>query len=113
MKLHLTLEKDGVTKLETLDLLKLSSLGDYAKTIRHYIDKNWKLKDVKCKNKVLEKFLHNIIEEYEANPEKFRPPLLDIVKMGLKTAKMKEVKTAWKEDIDKFEKKAKKDKQKT
>jgi hypothetical protein len=104
MKLHLTLEKDGVTKLESLDVSKLSSLGDYAKMIRFYMDENWKLKNVKCKNKQVEKFFRNLIDEYEANPEKFRVPIKDTVEMGLKVAKMKEVKTAWIE-TDKTQKK--------
>lgn len=96
--------KDGVTKLESLDVSKLGSLGDYVKMIRFYMDENWKLKNVKCKNKQVEKFFRNLIDEYEANPEKFRVPIKDTVEMGLKVAKMKEVKTAWIE-TDKAQKK--------
>ena len=98
MKLHLTLEKDGVTKLESLDLSTLRSLGDYAKIIRHYMDQSWKLKDVKCKNKEVENFFRNLVDQYEADPEKFRVPIKDTVEMGLKIAKMKKVKKAWKQE---------------
>ena len=105
MKLHLTLEKGGVIKLESIELSKILSLLDYAKTITQYIEENWKLKDVKCKNKEVEKFFRNLINQYQADP-KFKVSVKDTVKMGLKIAKkhfIYDYKT-WKEEIEKIEK---------
>ena len=116
MKLHLTLEKDGVTKLESVDLSKYGfNLTDFVKKIIQYYEEKWKLKDVKCKNKEVEKFFQNLIDEYEADPEKFSGPVLDPVKLGLKIAKKYhgyDYKT-WKEKTEKqIEKQLKKSKQK-
>ncbi|MDH5636330.1 MAG: hypothetical protein OEY47_06675 [Candidatus Bathyarchaeota archaeon] len=110
MKLHLTLEKGGVIKIESLDVSQLLSLGDYAKTIRHYMDENWKLKNVKCKNKEVERFFRKLIDDYETDSDSFRAPVKDTVKMGLKLAKTKAVKEAWIE-TEKMEKKKKAERQ--
>jgi len=111
MKLHLTLEKDGVIKLESVNLSHGIHLGEFAKKIRHYIDDNWKLKAVKCKDKRLERFFQNQITKYEANPEKFSVPILDTVKIGLEIAKTEygyKYET-WKENIEKHIEKQSKD----